>query len=258
MMLTHATQVLMWWRTTLHSWTASGLVWAPSCSKVMWSVFNVFLTSIKKKLQLTAAWGGCFREALPIKSMWSSDFKCRHRKDAAMLHANMRRKCVTQPSHALAGRGDISRICFCEMWLLSGILLSCCWHRVGVRIKPHKWLWFCLGITFTHTAEKTYHLLLSRCPPTNLPLWFCFLALSEQPFSLPEVLLWSYLISIFGGKGGGGKFSRKHHKHVTHYLSSHHHPTFTAPANILAWMPFNFLPSGFSCSLTKLVEEKSY
>lgn len=135
-------------------------------------------------------------EALPINSM-SSGFKCRQRKDIAMLHASMRRKCVTQPSHALAGRSDISRVCFCEMQLLSGILLSCCWHEVGVRIKPHKWLWFWLGITFTHTAGKTYHLLLSRCPPTNLPLWFCFLALSEQTFSLLEVLLRSYLISVF-------------------------------------------------------------
>lgn len=170
------------------------------------------------------------KEALLIKSMWSSCFKCRQRKDVAMLHTSMRRKCVTQPSHALAGRRDISGVCFCEMQLLSVILLSCCWHGVGVRIKPHKWLWFCLGITFALAAEKTYHLLLCRCPPTNLPLWFCLPAFSEQPLSLPEVLLGSYQISVFWREGGKATFFFFKTSQTCHVM-----PLFgiSAPSNII-------------------------
>lgn len=66
---------------------------------------------------------------------------------------------VPHSHHMLCQDGKISvqfvfvKCSSCQKYL-------CCWHERGVRIKPLKWLWFCLGIKFIHTAEKTYYLLL--------------------------------------------------------------------------------------------------
>lgn len=101
-------------------------------------------------------------------------------------------------------------------WGFCQEFFSCCWHGVGVRIKPHKWLWFCLGITFSQTLQK--RLTICSCLNVHQQTSTCNSVLRTfRSHSLFLMFCCDHTWLVYYA------WCLEHHKHVKHYLTSNQH-----------------------------------